>query len=392
LVLVMSEELNLGLDTSVLDHVLEVGDDTARRALALQLACFITDGTATELETQQVTPILLKLSVDDCPDVRRALVLALTHEPTLHSDIVFSIIADEDAIALPFLTQTPALNSWHMMAILRVGDEARQRVVAARDDIPAEAANYIIKSSPMMTVRALMNNPIVILETQDCHTLYKRFSNAPEIVESLLARSDLPLDIRITQAKRAASRMRQLMAERGWVPANDATELVSDAEDNAVLRVLSEADLDERAGATQYLAQQNMLTPALIVRAASTGQMRVVEAALAHLSGISQTRAAEQMYSRSTLGFKSLFKRSGLPSACFGVLKAACDVVADAQDEGLPLETEDFGRRVLEALMTRYEQMNSNDRAKQIEYLGRYGSERVRKIAKRLKADMVRAA
>jgi uncharacterized protein (DUF2336 family) len=388
----MSEELNLGLDTSVLDHVLEVGDDAARRALALQLACFITDGTATELEIQQVTPILLKLSVDDCPDVRRALVLALTHEPTLHSDIVFSIIADDDAIALPFLTQTPALNSWHMMAILRVGDEARQRVVASRDDLTAEAANYIIKSSPMMTVRALMNNAIVILETQDCHTLYKRFSNAPEIVESLLARSDLPLDIRITQAKRAASRMRQLMAERGWVPANDATELVSDAEDNAVLRVLSEADLNERADATQYLAQQNMLTPALIVRAAATGQMRVVEAALAHLSGISPTRAAEQMYSRSALGFKSLFKRSGLPAACFGVLKAACDVVADAQDEGLPLETEDFGRRVLEALMTRYEQMNSNDRAKQIEYLGRYGSERVRKIAKRLKADMVRAA
>ena len=388
----MSENVNLGLDISVLNHVLEAGDDTARRALALQLAYFITDGSATEIECQQVIPILLKLSVDDCPDVRRTLVLALTHESSLHSDIVFSIIADEDSIALPFLTQTPALNSWHMMAILRVGDEARQRVVAARDDIPAEAANYIIKSSPMMTVRALMNNSIVILETQDCHTLYQRFSNAPEIVESLLARSDLPLEIRITQAKRAASRMRQLMAERGWVPANDATELVSDAEDNAILRVLSEADLNERAGATHYLAQQNMLTPALIVRAAATGQMRVVEAALAHLSGISQTRATEQMYSRATLGFKSIFKRSGLPAACFGVLKAACDVVVDAKDEGLPLETEEFGRRVLEALMTRYEQMNSTDRAKQIEYLGRYGSERVRKIAKRLKADMVRAA
>lgn len=388
----MSENVNLGLDISVLNHVLEAGDDAARRALALQLAYFITDGSATEIECQQVIPILLKLSVDDCPDVRRALVLALTHESSLHSDIVFSIIADEDSIALPFLTQTPALNSWHMMAILRVGDEARQRVVAARDDIPAEAANYIIKSSPMMTVRALMNNSIVILETQDCHTLYQRFSNAPEIVESLLARSDLPLEIRITQAKRAASRMRQLMAERGWVPANDATELVSDAEDNAILRVLSEADLNERAGATHYLAQQNMLTPALIVRAAATGQMRVVEAALAHLSGISQTRATEQMYSRATLGFKSIFKRSGLPAACFGVLKAACDVVVDAKDEGLPLETDEFGRRVLEALMTRYEQMNSTDRAKQIEYLGRYGSERVRKIAKRLKADMVRAA
>ena len=388
----MSENQEVGLDVSVLNEVLEHGDVAARVALALQLASLISEPLTAELERNQVTPILLKLSVDDEVDVRKVLVGALLHEEKLHSDIVFSIIADEDEIALSFLAQTPALNSWHMMAILRVGDEARQRTVAAREDLPDEAANYVIKSSPASTVCALMNNPIVQLENQDCHILYQRFGNVPEIVESLLARPDLPLDIRITQAKRAASRMRQLMAERGWVPANDANELVADAEENAILRVLAEAAVTERTGATQYLAQQNMLTSALVVRAAATGQMRVVETALAHLAGVSSPRAADQMYSRSALGFKSIFKRSGLPASCFGIIKAACDVVADAKDEGLPLETEEFGRRILEALMTRYEYMNANERARQIEFVGRYGTERVRKIAKRLKADMVRAA
>ena len=388
----MSENQEVGLDVSVLNDVLMQGDIASRIALASQLAALISEPSTVEIERSQVTPILLKLSVDDEVDVRKALVSALLHEEKLHADIVFSIIADEDEIALPFLSQTPALNSWHMMAILRVGDEARQRTVAVRDDLTDEAANYVIKSSPVSTVCALMNNPIVQLDNQDCHTLFQRFSNVPEIVENLLARPDLPLDIRITQAKRAASRMRQLMAERGWVPANDANELVADAEENAILRVLAEAEVTERTGATQYLAQQNMLTPALVVRAAATGQMRVVETALAHLSGISSPRAADQMYSRSALGFKSIFKRSGLPTSCFGILKAACDVVADARDEGLPLETEEFGRRVLEALMTRYEHMNANERAKQIEFVGRYGTEKVRKIAKRLKADMVRAA
>ena len=106
----MSESENLGLDISVLNQVLDRGDDVARRALALQLASLVSDSTTSELERSQVTPILLKLSVDDCADVRRSLVMALTHEAALHSDIVFSIIADDDAIALPFLMQTPALN------------------------------------------------------------------------------------------------------------------------------------------------------------------------------------------------------------------------------------------------------------------------------------------
>ena len=41
---------------------------------------------------------------------------------------------------------------------------------------------------------------------------------------------------------------------------------------------------------------------------------------------------------------------------------------------------------------TRYEYMSAAERAKQVEYLGRYGQDRIRKIAKRLKADLVRAA
>ena len=67
-------------------------------------------------------------------------------------------------------------------------------------------------------------------------------------------------------------------------------------------------------------------------------------------------------------------------------------MVIDVREEGLEITSSDFGARILEALMTRYEAMDATDRAKQIEYLGRYGEEKIRKVAKRLKADLVRAA
>jgi uncharacterized protein (DUF2336 family) len=388
----MSEDNYVGLDVSILAAVLDVGDVEARITLGRQLATLLADDEAPFLEREQVVPIVLKLTVDPSRQVRSVLASELVSEPKLHQDIVFSIIADDDDISLPFLSKTPALNAWHMMAILRVGDEARQATVARRKDITAEAAAYIIKSSPMPTAVALFENAAVQLEPADHHVLYQRFGQAPEIVERLLASADLPLDIRITQAKRTASRMRQLMAEKGWIAANDATELVADAEETAILRILIDAEPIERARATAFLAAKNMLTPALIVRSASTGEMGVVEAVLAHLSGNTCTRAAEMMYSRSALGFKSIFNKSGLPQSCFGILKASCEVRNEAKAEGLPLDSESFGRRVLEALMTRYEYMGSADRARQIEYLGRYGQDRIRKIAKRLKADLVRAA
>lgn len=388
----MSEEFTAGLDTTVLEAVLDAGDTDARLSLAHQLAMLLADEETPAVELEQVTPIVLKLTVDPSRDVRVLLASELINVRRLHADIVFSIIADDDDISLPFLLQTPALNAWHMMAVLRVGDEPRQTTVARREDLTSEAATYIIKAGTLAAALALFDSPIVQLEASDYQILYGRFGQSSEMAEQLLARSDLPLDIRITQAKRAAVRMRQLMAERGWVAANDATELATDAEETAIIRILVEANIVERSRATAFLAFKNMLTPALIVRAASMGEISVVEAALAHLAGHSPQRAAELMYSHSQLSFKSIFNKSGLPQSCFGILKAACEVVVEAKEEGLPLDPEAFGRRVLEALLTRYEHMGPVERAKQVEYLGRYGQDRIRKIAKRLKADLVRAA
>jgi uncharacterized protein (DUF2336 family) len=381
-----------GLEVSVFTKVIDDGDAKSRIALALQLAKLIAEDETPDIEREQVTPVILRLTVDPAKTVREALADALADQSNLHADVAFSIIADDDDIALPFLATTQALNDWQMMAVLKVGDEPRQMVIASRNDLSGEAANHIVAHGPLGVVLALMDNAIVVFDDNDMRALYGRFGQVEEITERLLARQDLPLDIRITQAKRVAARMRQHMAEKSWIASNDVSEIVSDAEDSAVMQVLIEADDGERAKAVAFLATKNMLTPALLVRAASKGQMQVVEAGFAHLAGQPLARVIEQMYADRKASLKSLLRKAGLPQSCHGLMKAACDVYAEARDEGYPLREDEFGQRVLEALMTRYEQLDQNERAKQIEFIGRYGEERVRKIAKRLKADMLRAA
>ena len=388
----MSETLSAGLDVSVFEGVLAVGDEDARATLARQLAALVCDSTSPAIEIRQVQPILIKLTVDPSERVRLIMAEELAGAAHLDVDVAFSIMADDDAIALPFLAKTQSLQASHFIAILKVGDEARGKVIAARPDIMAEVADHIIRAGSLPAALALCDNKSVVLEPNDCHALYLRFGGSQEMVELLLAKPDLPLDIRIIQARRAGSRMRQLMAEKGWIAANDASELCAEAEDNALMQVLIEASPAERATATAFMAAKNMLTPALVVRAAATGQMSVVEAALAHLTGNSQPRTAEQMYAAAPGQLKSLFRRSGLPQACFGILRAACDVVIDMREEGIDLNAVEFGGRILEALMTRYDTLTSAERAKQIEYLGRYGEMKIRKVARQLKADLVRAA
>ncbi len=385
-------EVSVGLDVSVFDSVIAMGDVDARIALTRQLVALVADLTTHEIEIKQVGPVLLRLASDESKAVRKVLAEEFATSGRIDAELAFSIVADDDDIALPFLATTKSLSAAQLGVIAKVGDDTRQKVIVSRPDLSAEAADVIVGQGGLEACALLLDNPAVVLEDMDFQVLYKRFGNSAEIVERLLARPNIPADIRITQARRTAARMRQMMAEKGWIAANDASELCADAEDNAVMQVVADCDEQSRSKALAFMAAKNLLTPAFVVRCAALGQMTVVEASLAHLTGFTPSRTAQQMYDRHPASFKALFRRSGLPNSCLGMLRASCDVVIDTREEGVEISSSEFGARVLEALMTRYEAMSPQDRAKQIEYLGRFGEDKIRKVAKRLKADLVRAA
>src|SRR4051812_49287839 len=92
-----------GLDVSIFDRIIETGNAQARIQLAVELARLAGDAEAPESERECVVPALLKLATDPVKDVRRVLAESLVSADDLHGDILFSIIADEDDIALPFL-------------------------------------------------------------------------------------------------------------------------------------------------------------------------------------------------------------------------------------------------------------------------------------------------
>ncbi len=385
----MEDNEQVGLDVSVLMEVLEAGDVEARIVLARQLASLLADPATPAIEREQVTPIVLKLIVDIEPEVRMTLAEEFSTVGHLAPEFLFAIVADVEEISLPFIKTTMGLDVNYMFAILRVGDDARQAAIAQRPDITADIAAYVIANGKLGACVALLDNPVVRFHDEDLRTLYARHGNAPEVAERLLKSATLPSDVRILHLRRTASRMRQLLADKAWLPANDALELVTDSEDVTMLRILIESDANELSRVIAYIASKELLTPSLVVRAAARGEMLIVEALLGHLSGFARDRTLSMMYGSK---FMTLFKKTGLPKSCFGLLLAACEITAEARNENYQLDTESFGRRLLEALMTRYEGLSPVDREKQIDLLGQFAEGRVKRIAKRLKVDISRAA
>jgi len=388
----VSRKKDASLDTTVFDAVIDSGDARMRAELADQLATLTLDPAAPEAERELVVPALLKLAVDPVTAIRRNLAERLVRCDTLHADLVFAIIADSDDIALPFLAETKALGHWRMLAVAQVGDAARQMVIAQRADLSAEVVSHIAGHGNETVCTLLLDNEVAALKPDDCRRLYVRFRDNAEIVERLLERPDLPLEVRILQAKRAANRIHTLMAERGWIPANDAEAIVVDAEETTLLKILESARASELDRLIPFLCAKQMLTTSIILRAALRGRMEIVERALAYLTSSSLPKVRQKIASHGIMGLKSVISSSGLPASSFWLMRAAADLHADLAGRNKTLAPEVFSRGVVEALMTRYDVIDSAHKMRLLDMAARLTDEHTRALAKKLKSSLARAA
>lgn len=384
------QEPTFGLDIQVFMDVIACGDAARRTSLALQITRFLADPATPAGEREQILPVARRLAADADMSVRGAFVEALSRLTSLDADLLFTIVSDAEEIALPFLAATPALDSLRMLAVLRAGGEARQAVIATRPDVSPEAVDVITRELGLAVNVLLLENPAARLGHTQFRTLYQRFGTDPDMLQLLLARPDLPPVIRIVQARRAASNINALLAERAWLPAGQVASLVHDAEQNATLEIIAGAAPHDLPQAIAFLIDNDMLTPSLIVHAACQGAMEVVAECLAGLSRQPLRRVEEQIYGRGR--FRALHARCGLPQSCFWTLQAACDVAADEREDGLRLSAEEFGARIVETLLTRYEAMPPAEQPGNLDFVGRYAAETARHLATRLRADLQRAA
>lgn len=384
------QEPTFGLDIQVFMDVIACGDAARRTSLALQIARFMADPATPPGEREQVMPTARRLAADPDMAVRRAFAEELARFATLDADLFFTVVSDDDEISLPFLAASPALDSLRALAVLRAGGESRQAVIALRADLSDEVIDAITREMSLAVNALLLENAEARLGPAHYRTLYQRFGEEQEMLNRLLARPGLPPVIRIAQARRAATNLHALVTERSWFAGGRAAEMVAEAEERATLEILASATPFDLPAAVAFLMDNDLLTPSLIVHAACHGAMHVVAESLAALSGLPLRRVEDQMFQRGK--YRALHGRCGLPASCYWTLQAACDVAADAREDEIELSAEEFGARIIELLLTRYEAMPVDEQPRNLGYVGRYAAENTRHLAALLRSDLQRAA
>ena len=376
------------LDATVFDAVLEHGTAEERLELALQLAGLLCEPELAAADRAAVLPTLAALAADPDRDVREALAAVLAPCRTLDAEIMFSIIAADDDIAAAFIATTAALDRSRMLSILKVGDEARQCAVAARPDLEDDIVAKLIEGACEAAVAGLVDNRSIALKPSDFKRIYLRFVNVPTMVDRLLAIEALPVEIRLIEVRRSAQRMHRLLRQRCWMTVAEADEIINETEERMLLRILLEVEEQALERLIAFMSSRDMLTPSIMLRAALSGHIMILEHALAWLSAMPVKRLKGVAAGRNGHALKAVHASAGIPNDCYPVVRAAFAVAAEAQGESAWPSEEQFGRRVVETILTRQEELAPQHGAMVLDLVGQFADDRTRALANRLKGNL----
>jgi uncharacterized protein (DUF2336 family) len=380
------------LDTAVFDAVIEHGTAEERRDLALQLAALLGEPDVTRADRAAAVPAVVALTADPVREIRAELSAALAEHAFLEAEILFSIIAADDDIAVGFIATTQALDRSRMLSILKVGDEARQCALAGRPDLPPDIVAALIESASEAAVATLIDNGFVSLRPSDFKLIYLRYANTPTMVNRLLDVDELPAEIRLLEVRRAAQRMHHLVRQRRWMPSSEAEATINETEERTLLRILLAVEGDALERLISFMSSRDMLTPSIMLRAACGGHMMIVEQALAWLAAMPLKRLKGLGAARNGQSLKALHASAGIPDDCFPVMRAAFAVAADAESESEWPSEEQFGRRVIETILTRHEGLAPQQSAMMLDLVGQFADDRTRALANRLKGSLTAVA
>ncbi len=383
------------LDISVFEQVMETGDVAACRKLADQLLDFANDPATPPEERRLVMQVLARLACHPVREVRAHLAERAMTAPELDPEVVFAIAGDEEDISLPFIRRAACMTPLLQEAIFRAGDLKRRRALCERENVSPKVVSLALESGIRALVTAVLENAHASLPADLARQTYVRFRQDEEVIAALLARPDLPLEVRLAHVEVVSGRLREVMNRSEWRSARRAVEVTSDLEEQALVEILADAKTEEELHtAFRFLTRRGRLTAAVLLRAACAGHVAVLVHALAWLARTKPARLIAAMQPDASLGVvRTTLARAGLPhgadALALAVMLAARARGPEVAQPGACLPG--FGALVLETL-AETDHLSVAEKMQATGMLQRVGDAHTRELAGRFLQSLLRHA
>ncbi|MFC6792093.1 DUF2336 domain-containing protein [Methylobacterium komagatae] len=325
---------------------------------------------------------LLSLLDDPAPSVRRALAEVCADSARSPRPIVVALSCDGFEVSEPILARSPVLTEADLVEAAALGDEEAREVIARRHHLTPAVSGALAEIADLPTLVALAGNPTARITGGRLLRMIERFGHEADLREALLARHDLPPEVRHAIAMALAKSLSAFATERGWLGAARSERVNREIAERTALDLSAGAGAAATSRLVGYLRGTHQLNAGLILRAILSGRIEFAQTAFADLSGLDHAVVARAM--RDPKAVAGLHERARLPAALLPAMQAVLSAWRDtarAEPNGA-VRAAGLSRRMIERAIEACEGWESPEIRSVVALLTRFEAEAARDEAR----------
>lgn len=302
--------------------------------------------------------------------VRGALAANLKECPFLPHDIARTLADDVASVSEPILKFSTVLTDADLIEIVNSQGEEKQKAIASRVSVSSDVSEALIDTRNEAVVGTLVANDGADISTGSMQRVLDEFADSDLVKSSMVGRSTLPMEVSERLVNMVSDKIQQELIARHELPSDSVSDLILQSREKATLGLLSGKNHGEDSRRLiVHLYQNNRLTPTIMLRALCMGDMDFFEGSVAVRARTPLSNTRELIHGGDRKEISSLLDKAELPKPLQPAFTAAIDVSEDTDYDGGDDDQERFRRRMIERIITNFEDPDSAMGDDNIEYL-----------------------
>jgi uncharacterized protein (DUF2336 family) len=177
----------------------------------------------------------------------------------------------------------------------------------------------------------------------------------------MVKRTVLPVTVAERLTTLVSDRLRDYLVSHHELSPTVAADLVLQTRERTVVELASGSSEREIEKLVAQMHNNGRLTPSIVLRSLCMGDVLFFEAAIAVRANIPLLNARILIHDGGQLGLKTLYERAEMPPNMMPVIRAALEVVHETKMDGEEHDRERYKARVIERVLTQFEDVGSDD-------------------------------
>ncbi|MCH8237142.1 MAG: DUF2336 domain-containing protein [Proteobacteria bacterium] len=307
--------------------------------------------------------------------VREALAQNLKENTSVPHDVALSLAKDVETVALPMLRFSEVLTDEDLIKIVASQSPAKQVAIAKRAQVSEDVSEALVDAGNEEAVTSLVANVGAEISEKSLQKVVDDLGDRESIQDAMVHRPKLPVAVSERLVTVVSEKFLGVIINRRDLPEDVVTDMILQARERAVISLSTDSDEADVGTLVRQLNENGRLTASIMLRGLCMGDLTFFEAAMAERAGVSLANARQLIHDSGSLGLRTICRQANIPLQQLVAVRAAIDVSEEMEYDGREHDRERYSRRMIERIMTQYDDLGVEFESSDLNYLLRKMSE-----------------